>query len=61
MQQYLDRIEKLDEDSKTMLEKNSSGKVKNKMYKKYKLEEIVQAHQDHEERKILGPAELVPN
>mgnify|MGYP006251420511 FL=1 len=44
-----------------MFEKVSSGKVKIQIFKKYKLEEVVKAHQDLEGRKILGPAVIVPN
>ena len=61
MQQYLSTREELDEASKIMFEKISSGKVKIKIFKKYKLEEVIQAHKDLEGRKILGPAILVPN
>ena len=61
MQQYLSTRKELDEASRTMFEKISSGKVKIKIFKKYKLEEDVQAHQDLEGRKILGPAVIVPN
>ena len=61
MQQYLSTREELDEASKTMFEKISSGKVKIKIFKKYKLDEVIQAHQDLEGRKILGPAVIVPN
>ena len=53
--------EQLDEASKTMFEKISAGKIKIKIFKKYKLEEVIQAHQDLEGRKILGPAVIVPN
>jgi len=35
------------------------GKIK--IFKKYKLEEVIKAHQDLEGRKILGPAVIVPN
>ena len=44
-----------------MFEKISSGNVKIKIYNKYKLEEVIQAHKDLEGRKILGPAVIVPN
>ena len=44
-----------------MFEKIGSGKIKIKIFKKYKLKEVVQAHQDLEARKILGPAIIVPN
>jgi len=61
MQQYLATREELNEASKIMFEKISSGQVKIKIFKKYKLDEIVQAHQDLEGRKILGPAVIIPN
>ena len=60
MQQYLSTKEELDEASKIMFEKISSGKVKINIFKKYKLDQVVQAHQDLESRKILGPAVIIP-
>ena len=36
------------------------GKVKIKIFKKYKLENIVEAHKDLEKRKIIGPAIIIP-
>ena len=61
MQQYLSTREELDEASKTMIDKISSGKIKIKIFKKYNLDEVVQAHKDLEGRKILGPAVLIPS
>ena len=61
MQQYLSTREELNEASKIMFEKINSGKVKIKIFKRYKLNDVVQAHQDLEGRKILGPAVIVPN
>ena len=55
MQQYLSTKEELDEGSKILFEKISSGKVKIEIFKGYKLENVVNAHKDLEERKILGP------
>ena len=60
MQQYLHTREELDEASKTLFEKISSGKVKVEIYKKYKLDDIKQAHIDIESRKIIGPAVIIP-
>ncbi|MDA9664206.1 quinone oxidoreductase [bacterium] len=60
MQQYLSTKEELDEASKTMFEKISSGKVKINIFKKYNLDQVVQAHTDLENRKILGPAVIIP-
>ena len=61
MQQYLSTKEELDEAAKIMFEKIKSGKVKIEIFKKYKLEEVVEAHKDLEGRKILGPAVIIPN
>ena len=61
MQQYLSTSEELEEASKIMFEKISSGKVKIKIFKKYKLDQVVQAHEDLEGRKILGPAVIIPS
>ena len=36
------------------------GKVKIEIFKKYKLEEVVQAHKDLESRKITGPSIIIP-
>ena len=60
MQQYLNTKDELDEGSKTLFEKISSGKVKIEIFKEYKLENVFNAHKDLEERKILGPAIIVP-
>ena len=60
MQQYLSSRAELDEASNIMFEKISSGKVKINIFKKYKLDEVIQAHEDLEGRKILGPAVLLP-
>tara|TARA_B110000027_G_scaffold106866_1_gene113623 strand:- start:252 stop:1226 length:975 start_codon:yes stop_codon:yes gene_type:complete len=61
MQQYFSTREELDEASRSMFDKINSGKVKIKIFKKYKLNNVVQAHRDLEARKILGPAVIVPN
>ena len=60
MGQYLHTREELDEASKTLFEKVGSGKIKVEIFKKYKLEDVKQAHIDIESRKIIGPAVIVP-
>jgi len=60
MGQYLHTREELDEASKTMFEKISSGTVKIEIFKKYKLDDVKQAHIDIESRKIVGPAVIIP-
>ena len=61
MQQYLSTRDEINEASKVLFEKISSGKVKIEIFKKYKLDNIIEAHKDLESRKILGPAIIVPN
>ncbi len=60
MQQYLSTKEELDEASEIMFEKIRSGKVKINIFKKYKLDQVIEAHKDLEGRKILGPAVILP-
>ena len=60
MGQYLSTSEELNEASKMLFEKINSGQVKIEIFKKYKLDEAMQAHIDLENRKITGPAVIIP-
>ena len=60
MQQYLSTREEINEAAKILFEKIGSGKVKINIFKKYKLDDVVQAHTDLENRKIIGPAIIIP-
>ena len=60
MMQYLITREEIEEASNMLFKQISSGKVKIEIYKKYKLEEVIQAHKDLESRKIIGPAVIIP-
>ena len=60
MGQYLSTSKELDEASKMLFEKISSGKIKINIFKKYKLSDVVLAHTDLEARKIIGPAVIIP-
>ena len=60
MQQYLRTREELEEAAKMLFEKISSGKIIVEIINKYKLDEVEKAHQDLEERKIIGPAVIIP-
>ena len=60
MQQYLNTREEIAEASEVLFEKVTSGKVKIKIFKEYKLENAVDSHKDLENRKILGPAIIIP-
>ena len=60
MGQYLETPEQLHEATSLLFEKIKLGKIKVKIFKKYKLENVVEAHKDLENRKIIGPAILKP-
>ena len=60
MQHYLSTREEINEGAKILFEKIKSGKVKIEIFKKYKLQEVVQAHADLESRKIIGPSIIIP-
>jgi len=60
MGQYLGTKDEIAEGCEKLFEKIKSGKIKIKIFKKYKLEEVVQAHKDLESRKIIGPAVIIP-
>ena len=57
---YLATINELKEGAGKLFEKISLGKIKIKIFKKYQLEDVVQAHKDLEARKIIGPAVMIP-
>ena len=60
MGQYLGTKDELKEGADMLFEKIKLGKVKIEIFKKYKLEDVVQAHRDLESRKIIGPAVIIP-
>ena len=57
---YLETKNQLNEGAEKLFKKIRLGKIKVKIFKKYKLEDVMQAHKDLEERKIIGPAVIVP-
>ena len=57
---YLATKNELKEGIDKLFEKISLGKIKIEIFKKYKLEDVVQAHKDLEARKIIGPAVIIP-
>jgi NADPH2:quinone reductase len=60
MGQYLGTKDEIKEGAEKLFEKIQTGKVKVEIYKKYKLEDAIQAHKDLEARKIIGPAIITP-
>ena len=57
---YFSNKESLRDAAKKLFEQIKYGKIKIEIFKKYKLDEIVQAHKDFESRKIIGSAIIVP-
>jgi len=57
---YFPNKELLREAADKLFEKIKLGQIKIKIYKEYKLEDVVQAHKDLEARKIIGPAIIIP-
>ena len=60
MNQYFTTTDEIREAADMLFKQISSGKVKIEIYKKYKLDDSVQAHKDLEARKIIGPAVIIP-
>ena len=57
---YFPTKELLRQAAEKLFEQIKYGKVKIEIFKKYKLEDVKQAHIDLESRKIVGPAVIVP-
>ena len=60
MGQYLGSKDEIKEGADKLFQNIKLGKVKIEIFKKYKLEDVVQAHKDLEARKIIGPAVIIP-
>jgi len=57
---YLSTRDELKEGADKLFEKIKLGKIKIEIFKKYRLDDVVQAHKDLESRKITGPAIIIP-
>jgi len=60
MGHYLSTEDELAEAAEALFKKIEFGKVKIEIFKKYNLEDVVQAHKDLESRKIIGSAIIIP-
>ena len=60
MMHYLNSRDELNEAAEKLFEWVKLGKIKINIFKKYRLDEVVQAHKDLEARKIIGPAIIIP-
>ena len=58
---YVSERNEFEESAKVLFEQIKFGKVKIKVFKEYALSDARKAHEDLEERKITGPALLIPN
>ena len=58
--QYFSNQEELQTGANEIFEKIKFGKIKVRIFKKYKLADASQAHNDLETRKLYGPAILIP-
>jgi NADPH2:quinone reductase len=58
--QYFSNQEELQTGANEIFEKVKFGKIKVRIFKKYKLADASQAHNDLETRKLYGPAILIP-
>ena len=50
----------LNEASEKVFQQIKFGKIKVEIFKKYKLNEVAEAHKDLEARKIIGPSIIIP-
>jgi NADPH:quinone reductase len=57
---YFTTKELLKEATEIIFEQIKFGKIKVEIFKKYRLDEVVQAHKDLEARKMIGPSVIVP-
>ena len=60
MWHYLSNRGEIQDGADKLFEAIKLGKIKIEIFKKYRLDEVVQAHKDLETRKITGPAIITP-
>ena len=60
MWHYLSTTDEIKEGADKLFRSITLGKIKIEIFKKYRLDEVAQAHEDLESRKIIGSAILIP-
>jgi len=60
MWHYLRTRDEIQDGADKLFEAIQLGKIKVEIFKKYRLDDVVQAHKDLESRKITGPAIIIP-
>jgi len=61
MHHYLSERGELEAGAKVLFEKIESGQVEIEIFKRYTLDEVVEAHTDLENRRISGPSIIIPS
>ena len=61
MHHYLSKRDDLEKGAKVLFDRVESGQVKIEIFKKYKLDQVKEAHADLENRMISGPSIIIPN
>jgi NADPH2:quinone reductase len=61
MHHYLSQRDDLEKGAKVLFDRVESGQVKIEIFKKYKLDQVKEAHADLEKRMISGPSIIIPN
>ena len=60
MWHYLNKQDEIQEGADNLFKNIKLGKIKIEIFKKYRLDEVIQAHKDLESRKVVGPAIIIP-
>ena len=60
MWHYLSTQDEIQEGADKLFQMIKLGKIKIEIFKKYRLDDVIQAHKDLESRKITGPAIIIP-
>jgi NADPH2:quinone reductase len=60
MWHYLSTADEIKEGANKLFKSITLGKIKIEIFKKYRLDDVEQAHKDLESRKITGPAIIIP-
>ena len=61
MHHYLGERKELEAGAKILFDKIGNGQIKIEIFKRYKLNQVREAHTDLENRKIYGPSIITPN
>jgi NADPH2:quinone reductase len=60
MSQYLSTQDEIQDGADKLFQMIQLGKINIEIFKKYRLDDVIQAHKDLESRIITGPAVIIP-